>query len=276
MLRTTFLLAVLTVILVLGGNALGGAAGMKIALLLALAMNFGSYWFSDKVVLKLYRGREVSRAEAPELHALVRELAQRVGLPMPRLYLIASPAANAFATGRDPQHAALAVTTGLLRLLDRDELAGVLGHELAHIQHRDILIGSIAATLAGAVTMLANMARWALIFGGGREDDRDGGGVGLLVMALLAPVAALIVQMAVSRSREYAADQGGARIAGEPRHLVRALAKLARGAEAMPLEAHPATAHLFIVNPLRGGLASLFSTHPPLEERIRRLEAMCG
>ena len=276
MLRTTFLLALLSVLLVWSGNAVAGPAGMKVALLLALVMNFGSYWFSDRVVLRLYRAREVSKAQAPELHSLVRELAGRAGLPMPRVYLVDSGAANAFATGRDPRHAAVAVTTGLLRLLDRDELAGVLGHELAHIRHRDMLIGTIAATLAGAVTMLAGMARWALIFGSGRDADRDGDAMGLLLMALLAPLAALIVQMAVSRSREYAADREGARIGGDPGRLARALAKLARLSEAAPLQANPATAHLFIVNPLRGGLASLFSTHPPLEERIRRLEAMRG
>lgn len=275
--RTTLLLTVLTVLLVLAGNALGGASGMKIAFIMALVMNFGSYWFSDKIVLKMYRAQEVTRAEAPELYGMVEQLSRNAGLPMPKTYIIQNPAPNAFATGRNPSHAAVAVTTGILQLLDRNELMGVLGHELAHVKHRDILIGSIAATIAGAITMMANIAKWGMIFGGGHRDDDGGGagGIAAIAMMILAPLAAMIIQMAISRSREYAADRGGAEIAGNPRFLSSALNKLATGIQRVPMDASPATAHMFIVNPLRGrGLFALFSTHPPMEERIRRLEAM--
>ncbi|NOY54199.1 MAG: zinc metalloprotease HtpX [Deltaproteobacteria bacterium] len=273
--KTALLMSGLTVLLIFAGNALGGPAGMKIAFLIALAMNAGSYWFSDKIVLKMYKAREVSRAEAPELYSVVEQLARNAGLPMPRVYIVQNPAPNAFATGRNPDHAAVAVTTGILDLLDRNELMGVLGHELAHVKHRDILIGTVAATIAGAISMMANMAQWAMIFGGFRGDDDDGGGLGAIAVMILAPIAAMIIQMAISRSREYGADRGGAKICGHPRYLASALRKLAAGAQRVPMNASPATAHMFIVNPLRGrGLASLFSTHPPMEERIRRLEAM--
>jgi heat shock protein HtpX len=278
--RTTVLLAGLTALLLIAGQALGGQSGMVIALVLAAAMNVGSYWFSDKIVLRLYRAREASAQDAPVLYQTVRELAQRAGMPIPRVYVIESDAPNAFATGRDPRHAAVAATTGLLRLMSREELAGVMAHELAHVQHRDTLIGAIAATIAGAIAMLANMAQWALIFGMGRgnEDGDSGGGVlGGLLMMILAPIAASLIQMAVSRSREYAADARGAAIVGNPLWLASALRKLgaANGRTVMVAAEHnPSTAHLFIVNPLRGrSVAELFSTHPPLEERIRRLEA---
>jgi heat shock protein HtpX len=274
-LRTTVLLAALTALFLVIGGALGGNQGLFIAFVFALLMNFASYWFSDKIVLKMYGAREVSPHEAPELHQLVQRLAQRAGIPMPRVYIIPSDAPNAFATGRDPQHGAVAVTEGTLRLLDTDELAGVLAHELGHIRNRDTLIMTVAATLAGAITMLAHMAQWGAIFGFGRRDDEDSGGsgvFGLLFMAILAPIAATLIQLAISRSREYFADSTGAAVAGSPSGLARALEKLHYASQRLPMEANPATAHLFIVNPLTGGsLANLFSTHPPIEERIRRL-----
>jgi len=275
--RTTLLMTALTVLLVLAGNAMAGPSGMKIALIFALVMNFGSYWFSDKIVLAMYKAKEVTRAEAPDLYGMVEQLTRKAELPMPRVYIIENPAANAFATGRNPSHAAVAVTTGILQILDRNELMGVLGHELSHVKHRDILIGTMAATLAGAITMLASMAKWALIFGGRRDNDRDGGGIAAIAMMILAPIAAMLIQMAISRSREYAADRGGAEFSGNPRYLAGALSKLAHSAQRIPMQASPSTAHMFIVNPLRGvGIATLFSTHPPIEERIRRLEAMRG
>lgn len=276
-LKTTLLMAGLTALMIVIGNAIGGQGGMVIALLFAIGMNFFSYWFSDKVVLTMYRAKEVGPAEAPELHQLVHELSQRAGLPMPRVYLIPGDQPNAFATGRSPKHAAVAFTTGILQMMDRSELAGVIGHELAHIKNRDILIGTIAATIAGAITMLAHMAQWAAIFGGfGRSDDDEGGGfLGLIVMAIVAPIAAMLIQLAISRSREYLADETGARIAGNPHYLAGALRKLQYASERIPLQANPATAHMFIVNPLSGrGFAGLFSTHPPMEERIARLERM--
>ncbi len=280
--KTTLLLGALTGLLLFSGQAMGGDAGMVIALLLAVVMNFGSYWFSDKLVLKIYGAREVSRQEAPEFYEIVQELAQRAGLPMPKVYIMQNDAPNAFATGRDPEHAAVAATTGLLRLMNRQEVAGVMAHELAHVQHRDTLISAIAATIGGAISMLANMAQWAMIFGMGRSNDNEGGGnpFAALLMMILAPLAASLIQMAVSRSREYAADARGAAICGNPLWLASALRKLGRANshQVMPeAESHPATAHLFIVNPLKGrNLAQLFSTHPPLEERIRRLEAAAG
>ncbi len=278
MMRTTLLLAGLSALLLVVGQALGGHTGMLIALIAAAAMNLGSYWFSDRVVLGLYRARPASAQDVPVLFDTVRMLAQRAGIPMPKVYLVDCDAPNAFATGRDPEHAAVAATTGLLRIMSRDELAGVMAHELAHVQHRDTLIAAVAATLAGAIAMLANLFQWALIFGGGRgSDDRDGGLLGGLLMMILAPIAASLIQMAVSRSREYAADARGAAIAGNPLWLASALRKLSAASARAPLqtaERNPATAHLFIVNPLRGrDLAQLFSTHPPVEERIRRLEA---
>jgi heat shock protein HtpX len=276
-LRTVLLMSFLTVMLVLLGNQPGGTSGMLTAFLIAVVMNFGTYWFSDKIVLKMYGAQELQPSDAPELYRMTEELAARGGLPMPRLYLIPSDQPNAFATGRNPQHAAVAVTDGIMRLLSRDELRGVIAHELAHIKHRDILIGAVAATFAGAISMLANMAQWAMIFGGGRSSEHEEGGhpVAGLVSMIVAPIAAMLVQMAISRSREFAADAGGAQMAGNPLSLANALRKLHRRAEEIPMEAAPATAHMFIVNPLTGGeLMNLFSTHPPMEERVARLEAM--
>lgn len=276
-LKTTVLLGSLTALMLVVGRALGGETGMYYALIFAGIFNIGSYWFSDKIVLAMYRAKPITEAESPDLYSTVAQLAQKARIPMPRLYLIPSPALNAFATGRSPQHAVVAVTDGLLRHLNRDELEGVLGHELSHVIHRDMLISTVAATVAGAISMLASMARWALIFGGGRSsNDRDGHNpFASIVMLIVAPIAAMLIQMAVSRSREYAADVGGAKLCGNPRSLANALKKLAAGAEQIPLAANPATAHLFIMNPLSGrGLMHLFSTHPPIAERIRRLESM--
>lgn len=275
-LRTTFLMALLTVVLVLAGGAIGGRNGMGFALIMAAVMNLGSYWFSDKIVLAMYGAREVTEAEQPDLVGLVRQLTMQAGMPMPRVYLIDAPTPNAFATGRNPEHAAVAATTGIMRILTREELMGVMAHELSHVRHRDILISSIAATMAGAITYLANMAQWAAIFGGGRDRDEEGGGMfGLLAMAIVAPLAAMLIQMAISRSREYEADRGGAELSRNPLYLAGALKKLQLANQQIPLQANPASAHMFIVNPLTGGgLMSLFSTHPPLEERVRRLEAM--
>ena len=283
-LRTTILLAVLTVLLIWIGDMLGGRQGAIIALLLAGGMNFFSYWFSDKIVIKMYGGQEVSAQDDPELYGLVQDLAQRAGLPMPKVYVLQQDTPNAFATGRNPEHAAVAVTDGIRRILTKRELAGVLGHELSHVKNRDILVSTIAATLAGAIGYLAQMAQFAMFFGGNRDRDDEGGGgniIGLIVMMIVAPIAAMLIQMAVSRSREYGADEGGAKVTGDPLALASALRKLHMGAQNIPLQVNNATAnataHMFIVNPLTGhGLASLFSTHPPMEERIARLEAMAG
>ena len=280
MLRTTLLLGALTGLIMAIGHLLGGPQGLTIAFVFAIITNFVSYWFSDKIVLAAYGARQVSEAEAPMLYRIVHNLALQAGMPMPRLYIIPSDAANAFATGRNPQHAAVAVTEGILRLMNERELTGVLSHELSHVTNRDILISSIAATLAGVIMMIANMARWAAIFGGySRSDEREGGGgvIGLIVMSILAPIAAMIIQMAISRTREYAADASGARMSGDPLALASALGKLGAAAERIPLDASPQTSHLFIVNPLSGrSLMQLFSTHPPLEDRIERLRAMAG
>ena len=277
-LKTTLLLGLLTGLLMFIGGLIGGQNGVFIAFIFAAVMNFGSYWFSDKIVLKMYHAREATESEAPELHNMVRELALRAQLPMPRVYIIPDDTPNAFATGRNEHHAVVAVTEGSLRILTKDELEGVLGHELTHIKNKDILIGSIAATIAGAIVMLANMAQWAAIFGVGRSDDDEGGGsniVSLIVMAILAPIAASLIQMAISRSREYLADEGGARISGKPYSLAGALEKLSVASQSIPMEASPSTAHMFIVNPLTGkSFANLFSTHPPIEERIARLRGM--
>lgn len=273
--KTTLLLGLLTGLLMWFGRAFGGPGGMVIALAFATVMNLGSFWFSDRIVLRMYGAREIPPEQAPELFAVVRELATAAQMPMPGVYLIPSESANAFATGRSPEHAAVAVTDGILRLLTRDELRGVLAHELSHVRNRDTLISAVAATLAGVIMMLANVARWGMIFGGMRRDDREGGGLEGLAMVLLAPFAAMIIQMAVSRAREYEADASGARISHRPDSLASALEKIAVASERDPLPAGPATAHLFIVNPLSGNfLANLFSTHPPIEERIRRLRAM--
>jgi heat shock protein HtpX len=276
--RTTLLLGVMTILIVFIGNLLGGRQGMILAFVLAIGMNFFSYWFSDKIVLKMYRAGEVTETESPELHRIVSRIAERANLPMPRIYVIPQEAPNAFATGRNPEHAVVAVTEGLLKLLNRDEIEGVLSHELAHVKNRDILIGSIAATMAGAIMIIANMARWAAIFGGGSRDSEGGrglGGIGFLAMSILAPIAAMLIQMAISRSREYHADESGANYAGHPEGLASALQKLGAYSKKLPMEASPQTAHMFIVNPLSGkSLMSLFSTHPPLEERIARLRGM--
>ncbi|MGD9367753.1 MAG: zinc metalloprotease HtpX [Desulfobacteraceae bacterium] len=272
--RTALLLAVMTVFVILIGRLIGGPSGMVIAFVLAIGMNFFSYWFSDKIVLRMYRAQEVTQQQAPELYQMVATLAQRADLPMPKVYIIPKDAPNAFATGRNPQHAVVAVTQGLLQLLHRDEIMGVLAHEMAHVNNRDILIGSIAATMAGAVMMLASMARWAAIFGGGHSDDDDGGlgGLGLILMSIIAPLGAMIIQMAISRSREYLADATGAKLAGSSRGLASALEKLGAYSKQLPMNANPSTAHMFIVNPLSGrSLMNLFSTHPPMEERIARL-----
>lgn len=280
-LRTTILLAALTALVVWIGQMFGGPNGAVIALVFAGMMNFFSYWFSDKIVLRMYGAQEISQNEDPELFDIVRELTVKDGLPMPRVYVIPEETPNAFATGRNPEHAAVAVTQGIRRILDRRELAGVLGHELSHVKHRDILVSSIAATLAGAISYLAHMAQWAAIFGGGSRDREDGGGniFGLLFMIIVAPLAAMLIQMAVSRSREYMADEGGAKVTHDPLALASALRKLQMGAQNIPMQVSDATAtstaHMFIVNPLSGGgIANLFSTHPPMEERIARLEAM--
>jgi len=277
-LKTTFLMALLTVLLVTAGGAMGGEGGMMLAFLFALIMNGVSYWFSDKIVLRMYGAKEISTDKAPTLHRIIRDLTLRAQMPMPKLYLIPQEAPNAFATGRDEKHAAVAVTEGILRILDEAELRGVLAHELSHIKNRDILVGTIAATMAGAISMLANMAHWGMILGGRSSDNREGGHpIVALLMIIIAPLAAMLVQMAISRSREFGADATGAMISGDPLSLANALRKLERGAQRIPMEANPATAHMFIVNPLTGGgLMTLFSTHPPMEERIRRLESMAS
>ena len=274
-LKTTFLLALMTALVLWIGQALGGQQGMVIALVMAAVMNVGSWWFSDRIVLTMYRARELSQADAPELWATVHELALSAGMPMPRLYLVPSESPNAFATGRSPSHAAVAVTEGILRLLNRQELRGVLAHELSHVKNRDTLISAIAATLAGVILMVARMAQFAALFGGRRDDRQGASGLELLVMVIVAPLAAMLIQMAVSRSREYQADATGAQISHSPHDLASALEKIATASGRIPLPAGPATAHLWIVNPLRGGwIGNLFSTHPPVEERIRRLRAM--
>jgi heat shock protein HtpX len=279
--KTGVLLAALTVLLVLIGGALGGQQGMILAFVMAMVMNFGSYWFSDRIVLAMYRAQPVDEARAPALYRIVRTLATRAGIPMPRIYLLPDETPNAFATGRNPQHAAVAVTDGIMRIMSEEELEGVLAHELSHVQNRDTLIMAIAATLAGAITYVAHMAQWAMIFGGGRRDSDEhesgGGGVlGGLLMIVVAPIAATLIQLAVSRSREYQADASGAQMAGQPWGLAKALEKLEMASKMAPMQdATPATAHLFIVNPLTGGgWTTLFSTHPPIAERVARLRAM--
>jgi heat shock protein HtpX len=276
-LKTTALLAALTALLIVIGGLLGGRAGMLLFFGLAIIMNLGAYWFSGDIALRMAGAREVSEQEAPELHQLVAELATYARLPKPRVAIIDNPSPNAFATGRDANHAVVAVTTGILGILNRDELAGVLAHELGHVRNHDILISSIAATIAGAITMLAQAAQWAMLFGGfgGSRDDEDTNPFAALLMIIVAPIAATLIQLAISRSREYAADDTGARLHGNPESLARALEKLEMATSVRPLPVNPAVAHMFIVNPLKGmNFAGLFSTHPPLEERIRRLRAM--
>jgi heat shock protein HtpX len=277
--KTTLLLGLMTVLIIIIGGAVGGQGGMIMAFFLAGIMNLGSYWFSHKIVLAMYRAKEIAPQDHPEVHQMIMELAQHAGIPKPKVYLIEDDSPNAFATGRNPEHAVIAVTSGILRILSREELKGVLAHELAHVKNRDILVGSIAATMAGAIMILANMARWTAIFGGGRDSEEgEGGGgiIGLLVMTIVAPIAAMLIQMAISRSRVYLADASGALVSGNPLGLAGALEKLEMASKRIPMEdPKPATAHMFIVNPLSGrSLLNLFSTHPPIEERIARLRSM--
>ncbi len=273
--KTFLLMAAMTALFMVAGQAMGGQQGMTMALLLAVGLNFFAYWNSDKLALRMNGAREVSEAEARDLHAMVAMLAQRAGIPKPRVYVVDNPTPNAFATGRNPDHAAVAVTTGLMHALDRSELEGVIAHELGHIKNRDILIGSIAAVMAGAISYLAN---FALFFGGGRSSEEGGGGgnmITTILMMILAPMAAMLIQMAISRGREYLADATGAEICGRPQALASALNKLANQNARQPMDVNPASAQMYIVNPLKGGsISGLFSTHPPMEERIRRLLAM--
>jgi len=281
MFKTFIFLAALTALFLFVGGALGGRTGMTVALVMAGAMNFFAYWYSDKLALKMSGAREVSEAETPQLHSIVAGLAQKAGIPKPKVYLIAQQTPNAFATGRNPDHAAVAVTEGILRILNREELEGVLAHEFAHIRNRDILISSIAAVIAGAITYIATMAQWAMLFGGfGSSNDDEGGAGGLvggLIMMIIAPIAAALIQMAISRSREYQADATGAKICNHPMSLASALKKLDEWNHRLPMEVNPATAQMYIVNPLTAAsVAKLFSTHPPIQERIRRLRSMAG
>ena len=275
--KTFFLMVILTIILVALGSLIGGRSGGTFALLIAFVMNFVSYWFSDKIVLKMSRARPVSQSEAPELYAMVASLSQKASLPMPKVYMIDDNSPNAFATGRNPEHGVVAVTTGIMRLLSRDELEGVLAHELSHIKDRDILIQSVAATLAGAITWIANIARFSAFFGGGSSDDDHGGGniFSVIIFSMLAAFAAMLIQLAISRSREYLADSEGAQLCGNPLYLANALRKLHTGVARTPMDVNPSAAPLFIVNPFSAkGVTALFSTHPPMEERIKRLEDM--
>jgi heat shock protein HtpX len=275
--KTVLLLGALTGIIILFGRAIGGAQGMLIALIMAAAMNFFSYWFSDKIVLRMYGASEVTPQEAPELHAMVADLAREAGVPVPRLFVIPQDTPNAFATGRDPEHAVVAVTQGIVRLLSPTELKGVLAHEISHVRNRDILIQSVAATLGGAIMVLADMFRFSALYAGGsgEEGQQRSGGLHMLIMAMLAPIAAMLIQMAISRSREYIADETGARLCHNPESLASALEKLHMANQQSPMLVNPATENMFIVNPLTGGgMMSLFSTHPPIEERIARLRAM--
>lgn len=271
--KTTLLLGVLTALIVWLGNIFGGQQGMIFAFILAMGMNLFSYWYSDKIVLRMYRAKEVTPQENPGLYEMVNQIAGSANIPMPRIYMIPESSPNAFATGRNPEHAVVAVTEGLLNLMSRDEIAGVLSHEIAHIKNRDILIGSIAATMAGAIMIMATMARWTAFLGGGSDDEEGGlGAIGLIIMSILAPIAAMLIQMAISRSREYHADATGASFLGESHGLADALEKLGAYSRRLPMESNPTTAHMFIVKPFSSGnLASLFSTHPPLEQRIARL-----
>ena len=274
--KTALLLGALTGLLMLIGGLIGGKGGVYIAFIFAVILNFGSYWFSDKIVLKMYQAQEVSESSAPDLYNIVRNLALRARLPMPRVFIIPEETPNAFATGRNEKHAVVAVTEGIMRILNKEELEGVIAHELSHIKNKDILISSIAATIAGAISMLATMAQWAAIFGGGSSDDDSGGGIiGLIAMAIFAPLAAAVIQMAISRSREYLADASGANITKNPYGLASALEKLTKASQIISMDAKPSTAHLFIINPLSGkAFMNLFSTHPPIEERIARLRSM--
>jgi heat shock protein HtpX len=274
--KTTILMTLMMVLFILVGSLLGGESGMIIAFIISLALNFGSYWFSDKIVLKMYKARQVSREEARELYGIVEDLSQKAMIPMPKVYVMNNATPNAFATGRNPQNGAVAVTTGIMNMLTRDELEGVIAHELSHIKNRDILVSTIAATLVGTITFIARMAGWAAMFGG--RDERDGSILADLALMILAPLVAVLIQLAISRSREFGADLGGSEISGKPLALASALGKLSAGNARIPMRnADTASAHMFIVNPLRGkGIAKLFSTHPPLEERIKRLQVIAG
>jgi len=276
--KTAILMTVMMVLFILVGNLIGGESGMMVAFLISLVMNFGSYWFSDKIVLTMYHAKEVTREQYPQLYDSVENLAMKAELPMPKVYVMENPTPNAFATGRNPHHSAVAVTTGILNLLKRDELEGVISHELTHVKNRDILVGTIAATLVGTITFIARMAGWAAMFSGGR-DSRDRGNVfSDLALIIIAPIAAMLIQMAISRSREYMADEGGAQISGNPLALASALNKLQHGNEVIPMRnAGTSSAHMFIINPLSGkSLMKLFSTHPPIEERIARLQEIAA
>jgi heat shock protein HtpX len=275
-LKTTLLLGLMTGLFIAIGGLLGGRSGMVMAFVMALIMNFVSFWFSDKIVLKMYGAQPIGEAEAPMVYRIVRNLATKARIPMPKLYLIPAPTPNAFATGRSPQHAAVAVTEGILGIMNEEELEGVLAHELSHVLNRDVLISTVAATIAGAIGMLANMAQWSMWFGGGRDDEgRSTNPIALIATIIFAPLAAMLIQMAVSRSREYEADASGARLTRRPLGLASALAKLQQANRIVPMDANPATSHLFIVNPLSGQtFATLFATHPPVEERIARLRSM--
>lgn len=276
-LKTVFLMTAMMVLLLIVGSLLGGETGLIIAFIISLALNFGSYWYSDKIVLKMYKAKEISRNDYPQYYDLVRDLSERAGLPMPKVYVVNNPSPNAFATGRNPDNAAVAVTTGILNILNKNELGGVISHELTHVKNRDILISTITATLVGTITFIARLAGWIAIFGG---DDEEGGGLSAIAMMILAPIIAMMLQFAISRSREYMADEGGARISGEPLSLASALDKLTQASKRMPkrrkgTESETATAHMFIVNPLSGSsMMKLFSTHPPMEERIKRLQEL--
>lgn len=273
--KTTFLMAAIMALFLLVGYALGGNTGMTIAFVFSLVMNFGSYWFSDKIVLSMYRAQPITREQAPRFYDMIERLAQNANLPMPKVYIINDPTPNAFATGRNPQHAAVAATTGILQGLNDEELAGVMSHELAHVKHRDTLISTIAATLVGTISYIAQIAGWAAMFG--RSNDREGGGLGGLFLIILSPIIAVLLQMAISRSREFAADAGGAQISGNPLALASALQKISRGNQVQHMRnVNPSTAHMFIISPLFGGMGKLFSTHPPVEQRIAKLQEIAA
>jgi heat shock protein HtpX len=275
MIKTTFLMAAMMALSLVVGYAIGGKSGMTIAFIFSLAINFGSYWFSDKIVLKMYRAQPITRDQAPKFYDMIEQLAKNADLPMPKVYIINDPTPNAFATGRNPNNAAVAATTGILQGLNNDELAGVMSHELAHVKHRDILISTIAATLVGTISYIAQMAGWAAMFG--RSDDRDGGGLGGIFLIILAPIIAILLQMAISRSREFAADAGGAEISGQPLALASALQKISQANQVSHLRnTNPSTAHMFIISPLFGGMSKLFSTHPAVEKRIAKLQEIAA